>query len=69
MKSKASIMSKVRAIAIINEQFYAERQRLQREIEKRAKADEIDRRASRYIPFIGSILFTSAIILLKLFMF
>ncbi|MDZ7360765.1 MAG: hypothetical protein ONB46_08580 [candidate division KSB1 bacterium] len=62
-------MSKVRAIAIINEQFYAERQRLQREIEKRAKADEIDRRASRYIPFIGSILFTSAIILLKLFMF
>jgi len=62
-------MSKVRAIAITNEQFYAERQRLQLQIKQRAKADEIERRASLYIPFIGSILFAVAIIFVKFLVF
>jgi hypothetical protein len=38
---------------------------LQRAIEERRKTDEIERRASLYIPFIGSILFTIAILLVK----
>lgn len=54
-----------RPTAITLEKFEAERKKLHREIEERAKADEIDRKASIFIPFIGSILFTIAIILVK----
>lgn len=57
-----------RPTAITLEQFEAERKKLHREIEARAKADEIDRKASVFIPFIGSILFTIAIILVRHFL-
>lgn len=54
-----------RPTAITPEEFEAERKKLHREIEARAKADEIERKASIFIPFIGSILFTIAMILVK----
>lgn len=52
-------------ITITSEGIEVEWDKLKLAVAQKQKADEIERRASLYMPIIGSILFTTAILLVK----
>ncbi|GEM_PF-5982354 len=54
-----------KAIVITSEGVEVEWDQVKIAVAQRQKADEIERRAALYMPIIGSILFTAAILLVK----